>query len=123
MLVVEGQSDVSAAITLGLPAVGRPSAKVSGDSLSWLVDLLKRIPDGRDVIILGENDEKPGADGSPIWPGKAGAVDTAEKLSKHPVTGPGRRVGVALPPAGCKDFRSWRIPGRLVRISSKGWKR
>jgi|GEM_PF-1818503 len=105
VFVVEGQSDVAAAISLELSVIGRPSAIVSGPALSWLVDLLKQIPDGRDVIVLGENDLQSNGD----WPGKTGAIDTAEKLSKHAVASAGRRVGVALPEEGFKDLRSWLV--------------
>ena len=91
-LVVEGASDTAAALTLGLPAVGRPSCSGGVDHL---IELLR----GRDVLILGERDEKP--DGS--WPGRNGAIRVAKKLETAWRT----PVRWALPPEGVKDLREW----------------
>jgi len=92
VLVVEGASDVAAALTLGLMAVGRPSNAAGAHDLARLLE-------GRSVLVIGENDEKP--DGS--WPGRDGAMRISESLAES------WRMPVpfALPPAGSKDVRDW----------------
>lgn len=92
VLVVEGPSDVAAAQTLGLTAVGRPS---NSGGVEFLADLLK----GREVIILAENDTKP--DGR--CPGRDGALAVTQRLA-----GLWRRsVKWACLPADAKDFREF----------------
>lgn len=92
VLVVEGGSDVAAALELGLCAVGRPSSAAGVDDLAELLV-------GRPVLVLGERDEKP--DGR--HPGKAGAVSIARGLSERW----GKPVSWALPLDGAKDLRQW----------------
>lgn len=96
LLVVEGPSDTIALSYCKLPAVGRPS---NTGGIEFLIDLLTNFPVDREVIILGERDEK--KDGS--WPGKEGAERTAAVLADRLA----RPIGVALPPAGSKDARVW----------------
>lgn len=103
VLVVEGATDVMAAITLGIPAVGRPAAKLGRAALDDLAKLLA----GRDVIVIAERDEKP--DGT--WPGRDGAIDTAQRLA----AAWGRPVRWALLPDGEKDLRAW-----LARWAAEG---
>jgi hypothetical protein len=98
VLLVEGASDTAALLGLGYAAVGRPSAKV-GDKLAREI---ARLTEGRRVVVMGENDEKPGRRRN-RWPGREGADDLARKLSKMR----GEPVRVAMPPAGCKDARDW----------------
>jgi len=95
ILIVEGGTDTAAGITLGLDTVGRPSA--SG-GVSHLAELLADFTTDRQIIVLGENDKKNGD-----WPGREGAVSTAEKLAKLL----NRLVDWALPPDGAKDLRVW----------------
>jgi hypothetical protein len=108
--LVEGGSDVAAMLTLGLGTVGRPS-NVGGVDL--LCELLAEYDLERDIIVVGEKDEK---DRSAIknhrtdckccnqcWPGKYGAVRTAKKLTKQLE----RRVGWTFPPGEAKDVRGW----------------
>ena len=94
----EGQSDTLALTAMGLPAVGRPS---NMGGVEELVELLKDFPRDRGIIVLGEMDPKP--DGK--WPGKDGAVRTAEALAGKL----GRPVSWALPPDGAKDTRKWAL--------------
>jgi len=96
VLLVEGLSDTAAAMSMGLSAIGRPSATGGVDLLA---DLLKDTPDQRSIIVLGENDPK--ADGS--WPGREGAVSVATKLAEKLR----RPIGWALPPDEAKDLRAW----------------
>jgi len=93
LLVCEGPTDTAAAMTLGFPAVGRPSCRGQEDLLRRL---LKTWRD--DVVIAADHDpphEHP--DGSPWRPGLAGAVDLAKDL--------GKPLRAFLPP--CKDIREW----------------
>lgn len=71
VVVIEGASDLLAAMDLGYVGVGRPSATAK---IEELCKLLK----GRSVIVVGENDRK--KDGR--WPGKEGAEKTAVALAK-----------------------------------------
>lgn len=94
VLVVEGASDVLAATSMGYAAVGRSSNRAGG---ALLAELLR----GRDVLVVGENDEKPDGD----WPGRDGAKHIAAELARRW----GRPVKWAMPPAGHKDVRRWYI--------------
>ena len=95
ILLPEGASDVAAAITMGLPAIGRSSA-TGGSKL--LAKLLAKLPKDRDVIVVGEMD----ASHSGKWPGKEAAIKLAGKLA----AALGRIVYWALPPKG-KDIREY----------------
>lgn len=102
VLIVEGASDVAAALSLGICAIGRPS-NVGGTTE------LKQLLAGknRKAIVLGENDEKPHKRGvhdycpkdcpgcMHCFPGKYGAEHTAKQLG----------VKYCMPPAAMKDFR------------------
>jgi hypothetical protein len=92
ILVVEGASDVAAAMTLGLPAVGRPS-NTGG------VEALTKLLSGREPLVVGENDQKD--DGH--WPGRDGAEHVARELAAHC----DEPVRWTLPPAETKDLRAW----------------
>ena len=86
VLIVEGESDTAAALTLGFQAIGKPSA--SGGH-AHLVGVIA----GRDVIILGENDAGAGRDGmEKTFEAVKSAAKSAIKL---------------MPPAGIKDLRAW----------------
>lgn len=86
ILVVEGASDVMAAMDMGYVGVGRPSADGGGKLLSALLR-------GRDVIIVGENDDGAGVRGM-------------EKMFQVLKTAC-KSVKKVLPPAGKKDLRAW----------------
>ena len=100
LLLVEGPSDVLAARSLDLHALGRPSC-VGG--VEHLAAMLKRLPENRRpmLVVVGEYDPKP--DGK--WPGRDGAVQTAAKLKAE--LGEGWVVRWALPPKGHKDLREF----------------
>jgi len=91
VLVVEGPTDVAAAIEAGYTAVGRPSNVLGGEMLAKLLR-------GRRVIVFGENDQKD--DGR--WPGREGVECIIEHL--NPVCA---SVQVLYPPDGVKDLRVW----------------
>ncbi len=90
--VVEGPTDVATLLSMGIVAVGRPSARAG---VAHLVALLR----DRDVIIVGENDQK--KDGR--WPGRDGAKAVGMKLA----TEWDSVVRWTLPPDNAKDARSW----------------
>lgn len=106
VLIVEGASDTAVGITLGLPIIGRPANIVPKDLLPELSMLLSSLPSDRQIIVIGENDEKPDHN----WPGRDGAIDTAEKLAGEL----GRQLYWALPPGEAKDLRKWLLkhPGK-----------
>lgn len=114
LLIVEGQSDVAAALSMGLRAIGRPSNSGGVEHLAtYLADRNER------VIVLGENDRKrhselknqevhlPNCAGCQVcWPGLAAesvAEQLAEKLD--------RPIESAMPPEGTKDVRGWLCSG------------
>jgi len=89
VVAAEGASCVLACLASDVAAVGRPS---NTHGAAMLAELLK----GRQVIVVGERDEKP--DGS--WPGRDGAIKIATQLAEAwgcPVTW-------AMPPR--KDMRA-----------------
>lgn len=86
-VIVEGSSDVLAAMDLGYVAVGRPSAKGG-------MELIKEMPLAGAVIwIIGENDAGVGAEGMEK------TFVNLKHLSKN--------IRYALPPSGIKDLRQW----------------
>ena len=87
ILIVEGASDVLAAMSLGYVGVGRPGASAG-------MELLTQMPlAGREVWIIGENDAGAGREGME----KAYAV-------VRTMTPAVRRF---MPPDGIKDLRAW----------------
>ncbi|HEX4609909.1 MAG TPA: hypothetical protein VH092_17070 [Urbifossiella sp.] len=96
LFVVEGPTDTLAATFAGLAAVGRPS-NVGG--VEFLAALLADWPADRELIILGENDQKENG----AWPGRDGAEKVARDLGVR-LSCP---VKLAFPPADAKDVRDW----------------
>ena len=96
ILLVEGGSDTAALLTIGLSTVGRPS---NCGGVDHLVGLLSGVDRNREIIVIGERDEKP--DGK--WPGRDGAVRTAKRLAEELE----RPIAWALPPDNAKDARGW----------------
>jgi len=94
ILLVEGGSDTAALMTIGLSVVGRPS-NTAGVKL--LIDLLCEADIDREIVVIGERDEK--ADGR--WPGRDGAISTAKQLAENLE----RPVAWSLCPDGAKDTR------------------
>ncbi len=93
VLVVEGASDVLAALSIGLVAVGRPSSHGGQDDLKSLLA-------GRTVLIVAENDSGAGRDG-------AGVIHAVLKQVCP-------EVRVTAPPAEYKDLREWVTAGGLT---------
>lgn len=109
--IPEGGSDTAALITIGLPAIGRPSCRGGvGMLASMLGPRMNKL-----IIVVGEMDlniERRGkvavcpknCGGCPVcWPGLFGARDTARALSARI----NRKVRWTMPPKGCKDVRDW----------------
>lgn len=101
VFIVEGGSDTAALLTMGLCVIGRPDSK---GGLDILVELLARVPHGRPIVVLGENDGR--LDEKEEWrhPGRDGAIHIAEGLARRL----GRPVMWSMPPSG-KDARDWLI--------------
>lgn len=94
IFIVEGMSDVSAGLSMGLDIVGRPSATGGADLLA---ELLK----DRHACIIAENDSGPGQDG---------ARKIAEKINESIAT-----LRIISPPSEYKDLRSWyAAPGGAI---------
>lgn len=113
LYLTEGGSDTAAALTIGVNAVGRPS---NSGGVQHLIQLLREFPIDRDLIVLAEHDRKTteqlsnsvrsrhrdDCDGcAQCWPGKWGAIRTAEQLQKELC----RKVGWCFPEPGSKDIR------------------
>lgn len=106
VLILEGGSDVAAAIDAGLCAIGRPS---NTGGVQFLSDALQAHASRRPVLVIGENDQRPEKRGqfefclvdcsgcANCWPGKYGAESVAARL--------GIPDNVMMPPDGMKDFR------------------
>lgn len=92
VLLVEGPTDVAACETLCLAAVGRPSNLAGGGQIARLLG-------GRDVLVVGENDQNLAG----VWPGREGA----EKLAEFLAAAWKRAVPWALSPEGTKDVRAY----------------
>jgi hypothetical protein len=109
--LVEGGSDVAAALTLRLCVIGRPS---NTGGIQMLVEMLRK-HGKRKIIVTAENDRKsklhsletghdPKCRGCLVcWPGRAGAIQTAVALAAKL----DRQVGWKLPPRGFKDLREY----------------
>ncbi len=94
LLIPEGASDVAAAVTVELQAVGRPSAR---GGIEHLTELLADW--SGEIIVVGENDRKKNGN----WPGRDGAIRVAGALARRL----GRSFMWALPPDDAKDLREW----------------
>lgn len=100
VLIVEGASDVAAAISMGLPALGRFNNMAGAELIGPMLG-------GRPAFVIGENDEKPDKRGTPkgckadcsgclqCFPGREAAKVVAKKINRPWV----------MPPAGLKDIR------------------
>jgi putative DNA primase/helicase len=87
IIVVEGATDVCAAMDLGFVAIGRPSAEGG-------LSLLSKMPlSGKEIWIIGENDA--GA-------GRAGMDKTFAVLREQ-----SDNICRIMPPEGIKDLREW----------------
>lgn len=96
VVVVEGASDAAAALGLGLLAVGRPS-NIGG------MGEVKSLVQGRDLLIVGENDSRWNADrGTYDTPGLDGVRTAFDYLRPHC-----RKVVRLMPPEEHKDLRAW----------------
>jgi P4 family phage/plasmid primase-like protien len=102
LLIVEGASDTIAGTYAGLSVVGRPS---NTGGAEYLAELLKSVPATRQVIIVGENDQKPNGD----WPGREGAISVATRLAAVCV----RVIHWSLPPTSAKDVRAWLVASTI----------
>ena len=90
LLIVEGATDVAAALDIDLVAVGRPSSRGGLDKLTKLVS-------GREIVVLGENDAGAGVEGM---------EKTFEILRPY-----ARHIVKLRPPEGVKDLRQWVVQG------------
>lgn len=94
VIVVEGASDVLAALSLGLVALGRPNCGACSG-------LLSKMPlSGREIWVIGEHDSGAGVKG----------MKETYAVIKHLTPD----VRMFLPPKGVKDLRAWVNTGLTV---------
>lgn len=107
LLIVEGASDVIACHAVGLAAIGRPS---NCHGAAAIAEYLKPRSERFPIFVVGENDQK--SDGS--WPGKTGAIKTAQHLKKmlSHEEALGWSVYWVLPDERFKDMREWIVHER-----------
>lgn len=87
VVIVEGASDVLAALSLGFTAIGRPFAEGG-------MEILKEMPlAGKEVWIIGDND--------------AGAGKAGMQKAYLNIKGMTENIKCILPPEGIKDLRQW----------------
>ena len=96
ILLVEGMTDVAAAMDIGFVAIGRPTS--STKKSKELTTLLH----GQEVVIVGENDKGAGV---------AGMNQTYEAIHKRIST---RRL---MPPDHAKDLRAWKDKDQLTNAT------
>jgi hypothetical protein len=114
LLIVEGPTDVAAALTMGLSVVGRPNNLGGAELLAPMIR--QRLEErGGVIVILGENDEREQKDGTSLWPGRDGALHVAGLLSRLT----GRRIAWCMPPAGVKDLREWLWQSKNVDVADR----
>lgn len=113
-MIVEGASDVAALTTHGFAAMGRPS-NIGGVKI--IASYLDRRARDRNVLVVGENDRKPGrcpknCEGcSNCWPGRYGAERVATELG----------VPWACVPKPFKDVRQWSLAVSDFRAAFTEW--
>ncbi len=102
LLVAEGASDVLALTACGIACIGKPS---NTGGAGHLADLLRTFPEGTDIVVVGEWDERPSKDDptKTIWPGRDGVASTKAKLGRRLK----RKILGAYPGGRLKDCRAW----------------
>ena len=86
LLIVEGETDLAAALDLDFDAIGRPNCNSK-------IEMTVKAAVGRsEIVIVGDNDEA----------GMAGAEKLADALVLHYAC-----VRVVCPPDDIKDLRAW----------------
>jgi hypothetical protein len=113
LYVPEGATSTPACLTLGLAAVGRPSCD---GGVEHLAALLRSLPPGREVVVLGERDRHQTDRGEWVWPGLDRALDAARRLAVQ-----GRPIRVALTPGSTEDVRRW-LDGERGEMPGEGAK-
>ena len=90
LLIVEGESDLAAALDLGFDSIGRPNCN------SKVLMTAKAAKGRRDIVIVGDNDAV----------GRTGAEKLADALILHYPC-----VKIVYPPNSIKDLREWSQAG------------
>jgi len=86
LLIVEGETDLAAALDLAFDAIGRPNCNSK-------IEMTAKAASGRsEIIIVGDNDAV----------GRAGAEKLGDALAIHYPS-----VKIIYPPDGIKDLRQW----------------
>ncbi len=90
LLIVEGESDLAAALTLGFETIGRPNCN------SRVEMTAKAAKSRSETVIIGDND----------LPGRKGAEKLAQVMVLHCPN-----VKIVYPPEGINDLRQWMQAG------------
>ncbi len=94
--IVEGPTDTAACLTIGLKVIGKPSCNACNELVAMLLKRLRP----RDVVILGDRDDKPNKlTGKPTNIGLVEARKLKESLNF--------RTLIVPPPMGFKDIREF----------------
>jgi len=96
LLIIEGESDLCAALDLGFDAVGRPSCSAGTEYIKEYLRFK------RNVVIVSDNDSpKKRPDGKLFYPGQEGALRLSKAIFLLT-----KSVTIIKPPKH-KDLRSW----------------
>lgn len=105
--VAEGATDTAALYSVGVHAIGRPMARVSGAVRLWLTRYLEHHGGGCDIIVVGDRDKPRNG----VAVGARGAKELALYLS-HELS---RHITWALPQREYKDVREQICAGQWRR--------
>lgn len=117
VLLPEGPTDVAAALSIGLYAIGRPTCQTGNDLVR---DCLKRLRIYKAVIVADNDELKKRPNGSQWRPGIDGALKLKKELGLASV--------IWTPPSPIKDLREFVIKGGtaemiLSDVKNKIWTR
>lgn len=98
ILLPEGGTDTLSAIAYGFSVVGRPGKDTGHDMIAVM---LRDIPKDRQIIMIGDSDARPNAEGEIEIPGRKGAEESAQKIANILC----RNILLAFPPKPYKDIR------------------
>lgn len=101
LLIVEGPTDVAAALTIGYDAIGRPSCTGGAGHIANMLQVGRR----RDVVIVADSDPPDAKTGQLEGPGQAGAELLADRI-----IGVSRSMRI-INVEPHRDLRSWLLAG------------
>ena len=100
IMLVEGPTDTAAMLSFNLTVIGRPS---NTGGVEYLASMLRDVPPSRNIIVIGEEDHRITDAGAELFPGRDGAISTAEGIANTL----NRPVLFTFPPKEFKDVREY----------------